>query len=100
MYVEPTWVFRTQVKILGSLRWRYNIKTYVEDTGYQARERGLSVFFPEGETTTEKKYPLNQVELWGGDFDPNVKVVVSPSVTQIYFSYFTMVFVSIIQIVV
>jgi hypothetical protein len=86
LYVEPTWVLRFKVKLLGSLRWKYDVDTYVEDTGQRANEQGFSVSLSEGQTTTGNVYPLNQVKLWGGDFGSNVKVVVGPHVTQIYFS--------------
>ena len=74
------------MKILGSLRWKYNVDSYVEDTQQRAREHGFSAFLSEGQSRTGSVYPLNQVELWGGNFDPRVRVVVSPHVTQIYFS--------------
>lgn len=86
MYVEPTWVFRLKVMLLGSLRWRYDVNTCVEQTGYNARKEGFSVYFPEGESRTGQYYPLNQVEIKGGIFSPEVKVVVGPNATQIYFS--------------
>jgi len=72
--------------MLDSLRWKYEVQTYVEETGSQARSRGFSVIYLEGQSRTGQLYPLNQVEIKGGDFDSDVRVVVGPQVTQIYFS--------------
>lgn len=71
---------------MDPLRWQYKIQAYVEETGSQARSRGFSVIYLEGQSRTGQIYPLNQVEIKGGDFDSDVRVVVGPQVTQIYFS--------------
>lgn len=71
---------------MDSLRWKYGIQAYVEETGSQARSRGFSVIYLEGQSRTGQLFPLNQVEIKGGDFDSDVRVIVGPQVTQIYFS--------------
>ena len=71
---------------MDPLRWQYKIQAYPEETGSQARSRGFSVVYLEGQSRTGQLYPLNQVEIKGGDFDSDVRVVVGPRVTQIYFS--------------
>ena len=72
--------------MLDSLRWKYEVQTYVEETGSQAKRGGFSVIYLEGQSRTGQAFPLNQVEIKDGDFDSDVKVVVGPQVTQIYFS--------------
>lgn len=71
---------------MASLQWKYEVQTYVEETGSQARNEGFSVIYLEGQSRTGQSFPLNQVEIKDGDFDSDVKVVVGPQVTQIYFS--------------
>jgi hypothetical protein len=72
---------------LVSLRWRYRLHVDVEDTRDFSRSKGFSVRELEGQSRTfNDPYPLNQIEIKGADFGSNVKVVVSPRSTQIYFS--------------
>ena len=71
---------------MDPLRWRFKIRVDVKETEYLARSKGLSAYEYEGQSrTNEEPYPLNQIEIKGWDFNSNVKVTVSPTVTQIYF---------------
>ena len=68
------------------LRWRFRINADVEETERLARSKGLSARPLEGQSrTNEELYPLNQVEIKGWNLTSNVKVIVSPTVTQVYF---------------
>jgi len=71
---------------LDQLRWKYKIQAYVEETANRARSKRFSVRHLEGQSRTGHPYPLNQIEIKGGDLASNVRVVVSPHVTQVYFS--------------
>ena len=62
------------------------IQTYVEETAYKARSKGFSATFFEGQSRTGEPYPLNQIEITGDDFGSDVRVIVGPQVTQVYFS--------------
>jgi len=72
---------------MDPLRWKYELQANVEQTGNHARSKGFSVRLFEGQSATYwQPYPLNQIEIKGGNLDPNVRVIVSSQVTQIYFS--------------
>ena len=71
---------------MDPLRWRFKINVDVEETGYFARSKGFGVYQLEGQSrTNEELYPLNQIEINGWDLSSKVKVIVSPTVTQVYF---------------
>jgi len=71
---------------MDPLRWKYELKVNVEETGNQAKSKGFSVRNLEGQSkTNEEPYPLNQVEIKGWDLSSKVKVIVGPKVTQVYF---------------
>jgi hypothetical protein len=70
-----------------SLRWKYQLQVDIEDTRDFSRSKGFSVRELEGQSRRyNEPYPLNQIEIKGADLGSDVKVVVSPCSTQIYFS--------------
>jgi hypothetical protein len=70
-----------------SLRWKYQLQVDIEDTRDFSRSKGFSVIELEGQSRRyNEPYPLNQIEIKGADLSSDVKVVVSPRSTQIYFS--------------
>ena len=59
----------------------------VEDTRDFAMDKGLQVFELEGQSRRFlEPYPLNQIKIKGRALGSNVKVIVSPYTSQIYFS--------------
>jgi len=70
---------------MGALQWKYKIQAYVEETASHAKNKKFSTVYLEGQSRTGHPFPLNQVEIKGGDLGSNVKVIVSPRVTQVYF---------------
>jgi len=69
------------------LRWKFKINVNVEETGKRANNKGFFIRQLEGQSRTyEEPYPLNQIEIKGCDLGSKVKVVVSPTVTQVYFN--------------
>jgi len=70
-----------------SLRWKYQLQVDIEDTRDFSRSKGFSVIELEGQSRRyNEPYPLNQIEIKGANLGSDVKVVVSPRSTQIYFS--------------
>lgn len=71
---------------MTELRWRYKLNVCIEETWQSACNSGFSVRMLEGQSrTNEELYPLNQIEIKGWDLSSKVKVIVSPTVTQVYF---------------
>lgn len=70
---------------MDPLRWRFKIQAYVEETANHASGKRFLVRHLEGQSRTGQPYPLNQIEIKGEDLGSNVRVVVSPHVTQVYF---------------
>lgn len=69
------------------IRWRFKINADVEETECLAVSKGFSARQLEGQSrTNDEPYPLNQVEITNWNFSSDVKVVVSPTVTQVYFN--------------
>lgn len=72
---------------MDPLRWSYKIQVDIEKTEENARNKGFSVMCFEGQSRTlGEPFPLNQIEIKNGEFGSDTRVIVSPSVTQIYLS--------------
>ncbi len=73
-------------------RWKYKVKIDVEETRSKAQNLGFSCRTFEGQPKNKRgkdgwgeHYPLPQCEIAGGDFPPNSKIHISPSMSQIFF---------------
>ena len=70
-----------------SIRWKYDLEAYVEETASNAKTQGFEARLYESVTKNfSHHFPMNQVEISGGNLSPNIKVHVGPNVTQIYYS--------------
>ena len=70
-----------------SISWTYNLKADVEETESNAKAQGFEARLYESVTKNfSHHFPMNQVEVSGGNLSPNIKVHVGPNVTQIYYS--------------
>ena len=70
-----------------SIRWKYDLKAYVEETESNAKAQGFEAKLYESMTKNfSHHFPMNQVEISGGNLSPNITVHVGPNVTQIYYS--------------